>query len=107
MRLYTIPVTESPNQAISIVLDGALYEIRLVWNILGFWSLSIADSGGAVLLSGVKVVLQIDFFKDHPDIGLPPGSLYAVDMSNAERDVGRYDFVNERKVQLIYWSVNE
>lgn len=104
MNFYSIPITESPNQAITLTLDGAVYELGLVWNVLGFWSLSITDADKKVLMAGVKVVLQIDFFKDHPDIGLPTGKLFAIDYSGNEADIGRYDFVNERKVELVYGS---
>lgn len=104
MSVERIPVTEAANQAISVVLDGVVYELDLVWNVQGFWSLSVLDLDKNVLISGVKVVLQIDFFKDHPDRGLPPGAIYAVDYSGNESDIGRYDFVNERGVVLLYRS---
>lgn len=104
MKFFKVPVTESPNQETYLTFDGVSYTVFLNWNILGFWTISISDVDGNRLLSGIKVVLQIDFFKDHPDLGLPPGSLYAVDWSAGEADIGRYDFVNDRKVELIYVS---
>jgi hypothetical protein len=104
MIVYKIPVTDSPDQQSYMTLSGAPYTLFLVWNILGYWALSISDAEGARILSGIKVVLQIDFFKDHPDLGLPNGALYAVDWSNRETDIGRYDFVNDRKIELLYMS---
>lgn len=104
MKFYTIPITEASDQSFNITLDGRLYGVRLTWNILGHWTVSISDINKNAILSGIKVVLEVDLFKDHPDIGLPPGSLYAVDFSEREDDIGRYDFVNDRGVQLLYVS---
>jgi hypothetical protein len=102
MADYRIPVGVESNQSLIVALDGSLYEIRLVWNILGFWSLSIYDNNRSLLISGVKVVLGIDFLEDHPDRGLPPGRLFAWDKSGNETDIGRDDFVNARDVMLVY-----
>lgn len=104
MKFYTIPITEASDQSFNITLDGRLYGVRLTWNILGHWTVSVSDINKNAILSGIKVVLEVDLFKDHPDIGLPPGSLYAVDFSEREDDIGRYDFVNDRAVQLLYVS---
>lgn len=104
MNIYKVPITESPKQETYLMFSGVPYTLFLNWNILGFWTISISDADGNRLLSGIKVVLQIDFFKDHPDLGLPNGSLYAVDWSGMEADIGRYDFINDRSVELIYVS---
>jgi hypothetical protein len=104
VKFYIIPVTEASDQSFNITLDGGLYEVRLTWNILGYWTISISDINKNAILSGMKIVLEVDLFKDHPDIGLPLGSLYAVDFSEREDDIGRYDFINDRDVQLLYVS---
>jgi hypothetical protein len=104
MKFYKIPITEAPDQSFNITMGGTLYGVRLTWNILGYWTVSILDINKNNLLSGIKIVLEVDLFKDHPDIGLPPGSLYAVDFTYKEDDIGRYDFINDRDVQLLYVS---
>ncbi|MCP3685805.1 MAG: hypothetical protein GY861_24415 [bacterium] len=78
----TFPVTENPEESFSIVLLGELYNIRQLWNTLGFWTIDIFDSDGTILVHGIKIVSGIFFVKQYPHI---PWDLYIDEIIDPER----------------------
>lgn len=90
-----------------IILDSIPYNFTFVWNILGFWSLTIANRNNEVLISGIKIVLNLDLLDGYPDLNLPEGKLFAIDFSGNNSEIGKEDFINQRQVKLIYIEKGE
>lgn len=66
---------EGPAWRQQITLDNRVYIMRGYWNTVGeFWVFSLATANDEPILSGVKVVQNVDFFDRSTDERLPRGS---------------------------------
>ncbi len=64
---------------VTVTLDGVTYELEYNWNHrCGFWSITVSDSAGNVLIAGVKIVLEFDLFKRYSKTALPKGLFIAI-----------------------------
>lgn len=89
-------------------LDGISYSFLFRWNDRdGAWYLEIGDGGGAALVSGIKVVIDIWLLKAIRGLsaGLPPGDFIAFDTANLDTDAGFEDL--GRRVQILYFTADE
>ncbi len=88
MADVVIPVdSNSTNYTLDVSLSGGIYRFGLYWNTRGqFWSLDILDSSENPIATGLKVVADWEFISGLGDSRLPPGFLYAVDLSGLGLD---------------------
>lgn len=105
--METIPFKEFPSFIEEITLDNVPYRLFFNWNTRGeFWSLIFQDKENNDL-AAIKLVLEYELISNYPDYGLPPGNLYVVDTTDSTDKIGRYDFVNNRALQLVYVPEDE
>jgi hypothetical protein len=83
------------------VLDGITYILSFEWNEREErWYLSLADSAGVTIVSGIKVVANYPLNYLLTDPRAPGGILYALDISGTGQDPGLNDL--GRRVTLMY-----
>ena len=89
LQLFTS--TSSPNYTQRVALDGREYVLRIRWNQRAEkWFMNIADSDGVMIVSGLKLVLNVvvgGLFRG-VDPRMPPGGFLLVDNTDQERDPG-------------------
>jgi hypothetical protein len=74
MNAIIIPIQNSSCYTEEVTIDGLLYIFTFWWNVRGkFWSLAIDDSLGNNIVSGLKVITNIDLFFRFNKITLPQG----------------------------------
>ena len=96
-----IPVFEYPAYSESVVLEGKPFRFSFSWNTRGeYWSLTLSDSQGGVLLDGLKLVLGFELINEYADGRLPQGALLAADTTGTLTRIGRDDL--GAKVKLFY-----
>lgn len=78
----TFPTTDNPEENFNIILLDEIYNIRQLWNTLGFWTLDITDKDGIILVYGAKIVSGIFFLKQYPNI---PWDLYINETTDPTR----------------------
>lgn len=79
-----LPLTNNPEETFTIKILDTVYNLRQLWNTVGFWTLDIKDVDGIVIIAGVKIITQDFILKQFPDI---PFDLY----SDNQIDPGRED----------------
>lgn len=74
---------ETTDQLIDVVLSDNPYTLRILWNELGgYFSLSIYERDGPVILENIKMVKNYSLIKRFKDTRLPPGDLFFIDRKN-------------------------
>lgn len=64
--------------------DGVSYQLTFTWvQRMGRWMLSVADVGGAPIVSGVALVAGVSVFAGIRDTRRPPGLLLVIDSTDA------------------------
>ena len=63
-----IPFTNNPSETLSVSMFGTLYQLRQLWNTIGFWALDIADADGNPLASGIKLVAKTKLLRQYVHI---------------------------------------
>lgn len=105
--MLIIPFKEFPAFTEEITLDGRPYKLTFIWNTRGeFWSLSFYTRQD-VHIAAIKLVLNYELIDRYPDYNLPPGRLYVIDTTRDFSPIGRYDFTNDRDLNLVYVSEAE
>jgi len=66
--MANLPLTLNPEESFQIVIFGNLYNMKQLWNTLGFWTLDINDENDLPLSLGVKLVAGIFLLKQYPNI---------------------------------------
>lgn len=100
--MIQIPFFDLSSFSQEVTLDLVPYRLTFNWNSRGeYWTLDITNRDQTVLIAGIKIVIGYELLTAHPDRGLPPGELYAVDPSGNTDRIGQNDFFNNR-VSLIY-----
>lgn len=106
--MQIIPFQEFPSFTEEITIDGTPYLLSINWNTRGeFWAIRFQDRERNILAAGIKLVLEYELIANYPDRGLPPGHLYVVDTTGDRSPVGRYDFQNDRELNLLYVPEDE
>ncbi len=102
MGYIELPVTaDTLHQSFSVQLDGALYRIRLRYNMrAGCRALDLADATATPLLSGIAVRLGVDLLAQYSDDRFPPGKLFAMNWVDEYREPDRDNL--GRDVFLVY-----
>jgi hypothetical protein len=103
-----LPVLNSYSSRQLITLDDVPLSMILTWNDrTQGWTLGFEDRDGSPVLSGRRLVLQIDLlFGMHHLPGVPAGSLFVLDLTNKLRGVGKDDLINGNAV-IAYFSPGE
>jgi hypothetical protein len=102
-----IPLFSNANFSQVVTLDGVQYTLYFHWNGRGgFWSMDIADGSGAMLLAGIRMVVNYPLTLQYNIAGLPTGIFFLIDESNETwtQEAGRDDFTAGRKLELRYAS---
>jgi len=111
MSVVTIPMSETPAFKQETTLDGRPYILEFRWNTRGsFWTMSISDRDETVLVSDLKLVIAFPLKMRHiSDNRLPPGEFFCIDtqLSTMMNDPGRNDFIQDRKLELVYVGEGE
>lgn len=102
MAFIELPIAaDTPDQSFSMVLDGAVYHLRLRLNTrAGFWVLFIAAADATPLLSGIAIRLGVDLLAPYADDPFPAGRLFAINFVDAYAEPDRDNF--GRDVSLIF-----
>ena len=79
-----IPFTNNPSETFTIEIYGIVYQIRQLWNTIGFWTIDIGEVDGTCLVAGVKIVAKTRLLEQYPEL---PFELE----STTETDPGRDD----------------
>ena len=102
----SIPFSDLSNFSQEIAIDGLPYRFSFIWNErFSFWTMSILTRDLTKIISGIKLVLGYNLFDQYPGRGLPPGELYAVDMTESHEKINRTNILDD--VQLIYIEESE
>ena len=103
MTNYIIPFRDFAAFAEEVTIELTPFRFRFFWNTRAkFWSMSIYDREGNLLISGVRLVINYELLRWYPGRGLPTGKLFVIDLTESKNPIGRYDFVNERQLRLVY-----
>jgi hypothetical protein len=102
-----LPLIDHPNFSQSVTLEGKVYLLKFGWNDRGsFWAVGFYKTDGTPLVTSRKILLGQELVHNLPGLGLPPGSMMAVDPTGKLLTIGRHDLGSGR-VLLIYWPVTE
>lgn len=63
-----LPLTNNPSETFSINIFDTVYNIRQLWNTLGFWTIDISDVDNNPLAYGVKIVAKTKLLRQYPHI---------------------------------------
>ena len=111
MAEITIPMSDYSNFKVGVTLDAKKFFFDFVWNTRGeFWSASIADANGNLLIAGIRLVLFTPLLIPYQyNASVPQGALMVIDQnpSTFTEEPRRHDFVQDRNLQLCYKEVNE
>tara|TARA_R100001480_G_C4631728_1_gene168022 strand:- start:235 stop:564 length:330 start_codon:yes stop_codon:yes gene_type:complete len=100
--MITIPFQDSPDFLEEITLENTPYVLRFTFNSRGnFWTMDILDRDENDLINGVRLLLGVEFLRQHPDIGLPLGMMFVIDETGDTTPIQQGDFLSER-VKLTY-----
>lgn len=106
----TIPMSSNSSFRQEITLDSRPYIISFHWNTRGaFWVMDIYDRDETLLLGGIKLVIGFPLKLRSNNPLLPAGDFWCIDtqLSTMMNEPGRNDFVQDRKLELIYTGVEE
>lgn len=96
----------TPDQKFSIDLEGTVYVFRVMWNSrTGRWTLSIYEEDETPIVLGVAVVSELDLLAPYADSRLPPGQLFASDVTGKTREPTDDNFGDS--VLLLYVDAEE
>lgn len=55
-KLGTLPLTINSEETFSIVILETVYNMRQIWNTLGYWFLDILDENGDPIVMGIRLI---------------------------------------------------
>ena len=101
-----IPFSDTSNFSEEVSLNGVPYRFAIMWNVREeYWTLSVLTRNLTKLISGIKLVLGYQLFDQYPGKSLPPGEMYAIDMTEDQEKITRENMLEE--VKLIYIPEDE
>ncbi len=104
MILEEIPLlSDTTDQTLDVVLSGDPYTLRVLWNeLFGYFSLSVLERSGTVILENIKMVKNYPLIGRFKDIRLPEGDFYFVDTKGKNiRPI--YESIGTGDYALIYY----
>jgi hypothetical protein len=100
------PTDGYPDMTIRCAIEGVTYAFAWLWNEReSTWYVSIADSEGDPIVSGVRVVLNADLIGRTTDSRLPDGKILVKDITGATDEPDR-DTLGQN-VLVVYVSTAE
>lgn len=103
--MMELPLSPDGQSIRNVDLDGTIADLTTQYNYSAeCWSLNIIDSAGDAILTGLKLVPNIDILRPHPTAKSLIGSLVLV-----EKNVGDYKSPDLLGINtaLLWFSVDE
>lgn len=66
--MVILPLTNNAEESFSITIFGTAYNLRQLWNTLGFWTIDVLDENGAAIILGVKIVTKTNILAQYPEV---------------------------------------
>lgn len=79
----TLPLSSNPEDIYTVVILEVVYQVRQLWNTLGFWTIDILDEEGSGICTGIKLVSKSYLMQQYPSI---PFDLYINHAVEPDRD---------------------
>jgi len=104
MILEEIPLLpDTTDQLIDVVLSDNPYTLRVLWNeTFGYFSLSVFEREGAVIVENIKMVKNYPLIRRFKDTRLPVGELYFIDNKN-KNPRALYTSIGTNDYSLMYF----
>ena len=104
MILAEIPLLpDTTDQLLEVVLSDNPYTLRVLWNELGgYFSLSVYEREGLVILENIKIIKNYPLIGRFKDTRLPIGDLYFVDNKNKNQRA-LYTSIGTGDYSLVYY----
>ena len=94
---------DTTDQLLDVVLSGNPYTLRVLWNeIGGYFSLSVYEREGVVILDNVKMVKNYPLIGRFKDARLPIGELFFIDNKN-KNERALYASIGTGDYSLVYF----
>jgi uncharacterized secreted protein with C-terminal beta-propeller domain len=108
MILAEVPLlSDTTDQIVGVVLSNNTYTLRVLWNERGgYFSLSVYEREGAVIVENVKMVKNYPLLGRFKDTRLPVGDLYFIDNKN-KNDRPLYTSNGTGDYSLVYYEPDE
>lgn len=105
--MQTLPLVPSlPSYRFGTLLEDVQLTFDVRWNgRAGSWYLDISDADGDLIRAGIRVVLGVELGGHVADVRMPPGALFAIDLSGAGREAGLDDL--GARVVVVYLSSDD
>ncbi len=101
-----IPVFDVPSFVEGLTIEGVNYQLRMDWNYRGqFWQMSWYDRDGALLVAGIKVVINYPLLDPYKYLPIPQGEMLALDASDPYARIEDGDLGT--RVVLVYFTEAE
>lgn len=94
--MIPIPFKKYSKFEIELTLDDVNYLLKFIWNSRGeYWTVSFYNPvDNAPYVTGIKIVLNYDILAPFVGKGLPPGTLFALDVGEDTSRIQKLDFYN-------------
>ena len=103
--MISLPFSEFPDFTQDVVLDGVGYRFAFLWSDrTARWSMSIRNLSDDPILEGAPLAINMDAFAQYHHLDIPPGELWAADVSESLAAIGRND-IRDGTVELVYRPV--
>jgi len=94
---------DTTDQLLDVVLSDNPYTLRVLWNeIGGYFSLSVYEREGVVILENVKMVKNYPLIGRFKDTRLPVGELFFIDNKN-KNERALYTSIGTGDYSLVYF----
>jgi hypothetical protein len=67
-KLGTLPLTINAEETFSIVILETVYNMRQIWNTLGYWFLDILDENGDPIVMGIRLIGNHFMLAQYPSL---------------------------------------
>ena len=66
--MSTLPLTNDPERNFQVTILDIIYNIRQLWNTIGYWAIDILDENNSVIIYGIKLVTKTELTAQYPEI---------------------------------------
>jgi len=97
--MIILPVTSSPEQRLSTIIDGIRYLFRIIYNSrAGTWSLSINTTQNEAIINGVVLVGGVNLL-GHVDIGI--SNMFTINVNDENQDATFDNFASDVVITIL------
>lgn len=68
IKVGEIKLSKSPEETITTVIEDTVYNLRQLWNTIGFWTIDILTKDGIPLVTGIKIISGLFILKQYANI---------------------------------------